>query len=69
MYNGYGQPGPFCFDSRCQNSFIQVREGGREGGRERGREEREGGRKEREGGEGGREGQGWRGRNVFIMTC
>ena len=24
MYNGYGQPDGFCFDTVCQNDFIQV---------------------------------------------
>lgn len=24
MFNGYGQPSPFCFDTRCQNDFVQV---------------------------------------------
>ena len=24
MYNGYGQPNGFCFDTVCQNDFIQV---------------------------------------------
>ena len=24
MFNGYGQPDGFCFDTVCQNDFIQV---------------------------------------------